>query len=141
VSNDRRNEGVANVVRHAKSSCKQYPLATRAVCATLTTTKRGLGASTLISQRRIITTNRNCIQGIQYCLMNNLTQAVDARPDITMHRLSRGMTVKELPTISIGIIAIVAVPATHKIGTLVGHIIRSSCAVDPTSNARNFPRK
>jgi len=47
-------------------------------------------------------------------------QAFDARPDITMHRLSLGMTVKELPTIGIGIIAIVAAPATQTIATLVG---------------------
>ena len=35
-------------------------------------------------------------------------QAVDARPDMTMYRLSLGMTVKDLPTIGIGIIAMVA---------------------------------
>jgi len=39
VRNNRRNEGVTNVARHAKSSCKQYPLATRAVRETLTTPK------------------------------------------------------------------------------------------------------
>jgi len=39
VRNNRRNEGVANVAGHAKSSCTQYRLATRAVLATLTTPK------------------------------------------------------------------------------------------------------
>jgi len=39
VRNNRRNEGVANVAGHAKSSCKQYRLATRAVRKTLTTPK------------------------------------------------------------------------------------------------------
>ena len=62
---------------------------------------------------------------MQYCLVNNLTQAVDTRPDITMQRLSLGMTVKELPTIGIGIIAIVAAPATQTIAALVAHIIQS----------------
>jgi len=39
VRNNRRNEGVANVAEHAKSGCKQYRLATRAVGETLTTPK------------------------------------------------------------------------------------------------------
>jgi len=39
VRNNGRNEGVTNVVGHAKSSCKQYRLATRAVRETLTTPK------------------------------------------------------------------------------------------------------
>ena len=73
--------------------------------------------------------------------MNNLTQAVDARPDITMHRLSLGMTVKELPTIGIGIIAMVAAPATQAIATLVGHIILSSGELDGTSDAGDFHTK
>jgi len=73
--------------------------------------------------------------------VNNLTQAVDARPDITMHRLSLGMTVKELPTIGIGIIAIVAAPATQTIATLVGYIILSSGELDGTSDAGDFPTK
>ena len=73
--------------------------------------------------------------------MNNLTQAVDARPDITMPRLSLGMTVKELPTIGIGIIAIVAAPATQTITRLVGHIIVSSGELDGTSYAADFPTK
>ena len=73
--------------------------------------------------------------------MNNLTQVVDARPDITMHRLSLGMTVKELPTIGIGIIAIVAAPATPTIATLVGHIILWSGELDGTSDAGDFPRQ
>jgi len=39
VRNNRRNEGVANVSGHAKSSCKQYGLVTWAVRETLTTPK------------------------------------------------------------------------------------------------------
>jgi len=62
---------------------------------------------------------------MQYCLVNNLMQAVDTRLDISMQRLSLGMTVKELPTIGIGIIAIVAAPATQTIAALVAHIIQS----------------
>jgi len=88
-----------------------------------------------------MTTNLNCIQGIEYCLVNNVTQAVDARPDITMHRLSLGMTVKELPTIGIGIIAMVAKPGTQTIATFVGHIILSSGELDGTSDAGDFPTK
>ena len=68
-------------------------------------------------------------------------QAVDARPDITMHRLSLGMTVKELPTIGIGIIAMVAAPATRTIATLVGHIILSSGELDGMSDAGYLPTK
>jgi len=68
-------------------------------------------------------------------------QAVDARLDITMHRLSLGMTVEEFPTIGIGIIAIVAAPATQTFATLVGHIILSSGALDATSDAGDFPTK
>ena len=48
----------------------------------------------------------------EYNLVNNLTRVVHARPDITMHRLSLGMRETELPTISIGIIAIMAAPST-----------------------------
>jgi len=48
---------------------------------------------------------------------------VHAEPDITMHRLSLGMRVKELPTICVGMIAIVAAPATRTIVTFMGHII------------------
>jgi len=73
--------------------------------------------------------------------VNNLTQALDARPDITMDRLSLGMTVKELPRMGIGIIAIVAVPATQTIATLVGHLILSSGELDGTSHAGDFPTK
>jgi len=68
-------------------------------------------------------------------------QGVDARPDITMHRLSLGMTVKELPTIGIGIIAIVAAPAMLTIATLVGHIRLSSGELDRTFDAGDFPTK
>jgi len=39
VRNNRGNEGVANVAGHAKSSWKEYRLATRAVGETLTTRK------------------------------------------------------------------------------------------------------
>jgi len=73
--------------------------------------------------------------------VNNLTQAVDARPNIPMHRLSLAMTVKELPTIGMGIIAIVAAPATQTIATLVGHIILSSGEFDGTSDSGDFPTK
>jgi len=69
---------------------------------------------------------------MEYCLVNNLTQAVDARPDITMHRLSLGMRVKELHMIGIRRIAIVATPVTHTIATLVGYIILSSEELDRT---------
>ena len=51
------------------------------------------------------------------------------------------MTVKELPTIGIGIIAIVAAPATQTIATLVEHIILSSGELDETSDAGDFPTK
>jgi len=51
---------------------------------------------------------------IQYCLVNNLTNAVEARPDITMHQLSSGIRVKELRTNGIGIIAIVELAVTQK---------------------------
>jgi len=73
--------------------------------------------------------------------VNNLTQAVDARRDITIHRLSLGMTVKELPTIGIGIIAIVAAPATQIIAILVGQIILLSGELNGTSDAGDFPTK
>jgi len=68
-------------------------------------------------------------------------QAVDARPDITMHRLSLRMIVQELSKIGVGIIAIVAPPATKTIATLVGHIILSSGALDRTSDAGDLPTK
>ena len=58
-----------------------------------------------------------------------------------MHRVSLGKTVKELPTIGIGIIAIVAAPTTQTIATLVGHIILSSGELDGTSDAGDFPIK
>ena len=51
---------------------------------------------------------------------------VHTGPDITMHRLSLGMRVQELPTIFIGMIAIVAALATQTIVTFIGHIIMSS---------------
>ena len=55
--------------------------------------------------------------------MNKLTEVVHHGQDITMHRLSLGMRVKELPTICIGMIAIMASPATRTIVTFIGHII------------------
>jgi len=58
-----------------------------------------------------------------------------------MHRLSLGMTVKALPTIGIGIIAIVPAPATQTIATLVGHIILSSGELDATSDAGDCSTK
>ena len=47
----------------------------------------------------------------EYNLVNNLIRVVHARLGITMHRLSPGMQEKELPMISIGIIAIMATPS------------------------------
>jgi len=58
-----------------------------------------------------------------------------------MHRLSLGMTVKELPTLGIGIITIVAAPATQTIATLVAHIILSAGELVGTSDAGDFPTK
>jgi len=58
-----------------------------------------------------------------------------------MHRLSLGMTVKELPAMGIRITAIVAAPATQSIATLVEHIILSSGELDGTSDAGDFPTK
>ena len=68
---------------------------------------------------------------------------VHAGPDITMHRLSLGMRVKELPTICIGMIAIVAVPATQTIITFIGHIILSSGELQGTQSLKVeiFPMK
>ena len=48
----------------------------------------------------------------EYNLVNNLIRVVHARPDITMHRLSLGMCVKDLPLIGIGMIAIMVAPST-----------------------------
>jgi len=58
-----------------------------------------------------------------------------------MDRLSLGMTVKELPTICMGIIAIVAAATTQTIATLVGRIILSAGELDGTSDAGDFPTK
>jgi len=68
---------------------------------------------------------------------------VHARRDITMHRLSLGMRVKELPTICIGMIAIVATPATRTIVTFIGHIILSSGQLHRTHSLKVeiFPTK
>jgi len=68
---------------------------------------------------------------------------VHAGPDITMHRLSLGMRVKELPTICIGMIAIVVVPATQTIVTFIGHIIPSSGELHGTQSPKveTFPTK
>jgi len=57
---------------------------------------------------------------------------VHTGPDITMHRLSLGMRVKELPTICIGMIAIVQATATRIIVTFIGHIILSSRELEGT---------
>jgi len=53
-----------------------------------------------------------------------------------MHRLSRGMRVKELPTICIGMIAIVAAPATQTIVTFIGHIILVSGELQGTQSPK-----
>jgi len=68
---------------------------------------------------------------------------VHAGPDITMHRLSLGMTVKEWPTICIGMIAIVAAPATRTIVTFIGHIIPPSRELQGTQSPKVeiFPTK
>jgi len=51
------------------------------------------------------------------------------------------MTVKELSPIGIGIIAMVAAPATQTIATLVCHIILWSRDLDGTSDAGDFATK
>ena len=51
------------------------------------------------------------------------------------------MTEEELPTISMGIIAIVAAPPRQTIATLVGHVILWSGELDVTSDGRDFPTK
>jgi len=68
---------------------------------------------------------------------------VHGGPDITMHRLSLGMRVKELIIICIGMIAIVAAPATRTIVTFIGHIIMSSGELQGTQSPKveTFPMK
>ena len=68
---------------------------------------------------------------------------VHAKPDMTMHRLSLGMRVKELPTICIGMIAIVAAPATLTIVPFIGHLILSSGELQGTQSpmGENFSTK
>jgi len=68
---------------------------------------------------------------------------VHAGQDITMHRLSHGMRVKELSMICIGMIAIVAAPATWTIVTFIGHIILSSGELQgtPSPKVETFPTK
>jgi len=51
------------------------------------------------------------------------------------------MTVKELPMIGIGMIAMVATPETQTIARLVGHIILLSEELDRTSDGGDFPTK
>ena len=51
------------------------------------------------------------------------------------------MRVKELPTIGIGIIAIMAAPTRQTIATLVGHIILLSGELDGMSDAGDFSTK
>ena len=60
-----------------------------------------------------------------------------------MHRLSLGMRVKELPTICMGMIAIVVAPATQTIVTFIGHIILSSGELQGTQSPKVdiFPTK
>ena len=68
---------------------------------------------------------------------------VHAGPDITMHRQSRGMSVKIFPTICIGMIGIVAAAATRTIVTFIGHIILSSEELQGTQSptVEIFPPK
>ena len=73
--------------------------------------------------------------------MDNLLQAVDVRRDRTIHSLSLGIRVKELPTMRIGIIAIVAAPLMQTIATLVVHIILSSGELDSPSDVGDIPTK
>jgi len=61
---------------------------------------------------------------------------VHAGPDITMHRVSLGMRVKELATICIGMIAIVAAPATWTIVTFIEHIILASRELQGTQSLK-----
>jgi len=63
--------------------------------------------------------------------------------DITMHRLSLSMRLKELPTICIGMIAIVAGPGTRTIVTFIGHIILLSGELQGTQSPKVeiFPTK
>jgi len=60
-----------------------------------------------------------------------------------MYRLSLGMRRKELPTICIGMIAIVAAPAIWTIVTFIGHIILSSEELQGTQSPKVeiFPTK
>jgi len=60
-----------------------------------------------------------------------------------MHRLSLGMRVKELPTMCIGMIAIVAAPGTRTMVTFIGHIILWSGELEGTQSpmVEIFPTK
>jgi len=64
-------------------------------------------------------------------------------PDITMGRLALGMRVNELSMICIGMITIVAAPATRTIVTLIGHIILSLGELQATQSPKVeiFPTK
>jgi len=53
-----------------------------------------------------------------------------------MHRLSLGMRAKELPTICIGMIAIVAAADTRTIVTFIGHITLSSGELQGTQSPK-----
>ena len=68
---------------------------------------------------------------------------VHAGPDITMHRQSLGMRVKKLPTICIGMIAIVGAAATRTIVTFIGYNILSSGQLQGTQSPKVeiFPTK
>ena len=62
---------------------------------------------------------------------------VHTKLDITMHRLSCGMRVKEFPTICIGMIAIVAALATPTMVPFIGHIILSSGELQGTQSPKD----
>ena len=68
---------------------------------------------------------------------------VHAGLDISMHRLSLGMRVKELPTIYIGMIAMVAAPSPLRMVTFIEHIILSSGELHGTQSLKVeiFPTK
>jgi len=53
-----------------------------------------------------------------------------------MHRQSLGLRVKKLPTICIGMIAIVAAATTRTIVTFIGHIILSSGELQGTQSPK-----
>ena len=68
---------------------------------------------------------------------------VDARLDLTMHTLSLGLRVNELPTIYVGMIPIVAAAPKRIIVTFIGHIILLSGELQATQSPKVeiFPTK